>query len=86
MKSDMVRKQVLITQDEARKLKQLSFIQRKSETELVRTALEILFEKMETKRPDTGLNPLDNIVGLAGDLDIPKDLSANHDRYLYGGS
>ena len=86
MKVEMVRKQVLITETEAQKLKQHSFIQRKSEADLVRAALEMLFEKLEAEKPDTKNNPLDNIIGIAGDIDIPKDLSTNHDRYLYGGS
>lgn len=77
----MERKQIYITEELNKKLKDIAYIQNKSESAVVREALEeyiIEKGKYKTNRDD---NPLMNIIGLGetGKNDIAK----NHDKYLY---
>jgi hypothetical protein len=103
MGGKMVRKQVYFTEEEERSLRQLSFLEDRSQADIIREAVDHYLEHGQAgtgnaqgkvdkesgwsagKPPAKKSLPLDRIVGLAGSLDAPDDLSSDHDRYLYGG-
>ena len=103
MGEKMVRKQVYFTEEEERGLRQLSFLEDRSQADIIREAVDHYLEEGRSgtaSAPGKGRKasgrpagsppakknlPLDRIVGLAGDLEAPDDLSYDHDRYIYGG-
>lgn len=96
MGEKMIRKQIYITGEEERGLRQLSYLEKKPQANIIREALDQYLARdaekaaKRTKRSsgkgnDEAKLPLERIIGLAGDLDSPDDLSSRHDHYLYGG-
>lgn len=98
----MIRKQIYLSGEQDRQLRQLSFLKGASQADVIREALDHylaqsrpLTAKASSKggkagrkhsgKPEKDPAPLSGIVGLAGDLDAPEDLSSRHDFYLYGG-
>jgi len=78
----MVRKQLYIDDDLAARLKVLAARTRRPEAEHVRAALRAYLD--ERAPAGTGLEALDDIVGMIDDPDLPDDIAEHHDRYLYG--
>jgi len=60
--------------------------QKKSKAEVIRKALEKGFESMETQKPG-GAEVLLKLAEIAKKYNVkgPRDLSVNHDYYLWGG-
>ncbi len=90
-----VRKQIYITEDEQRMLEQQSFVQKTSQAQVIRQALDlygaILAGGRELEnilkrlvKEDRTRNPLEKIIALFED-EVPGELSERHDRYIYGG-
>ena len=96
MNEKMVRKQIYLTGEEERGLRQLSFLKGTSQADIIREALDHYLEQgcgpasgsdERERKKGRGVpkKPLDRLVGLAGDLDAPEGLSSRHDHYIYGG-
>ncbi len=80
-------------------MRQLSFLNGASQADVIRKALDHYLAESRSPTPEAAPKagkkrggkaekapaPLSGIVGLAGDLDAPEDLSSRHDFYLYGG-
>jgi predicted DNA-binding protein len=68
------------------KIKSTAKSQKKSKAEVIRQTLEAGFESVE-KQKVGGAEALLRLAELAKKLDIkgPRDLSVNHDYYLWGG-
>jgi Arc/MetJ-type ribon-helix-helix transcriptional regulator len=80
----MNRTQVYLTDDLKRDLKLETVISRKSQSEVIREALQRGLKQMAQERPNTAKG-LRALVELGERLKIqgPPDLSANIDKYLY---
>jgi predicted DNA-binding protein len=78
----MVRKQLYIDDDLAARLKVLSTRTRRPEAEHVRAALRAYLD--DQAPVGTGLDALEDVIGLIDDPDLPDDIAEHHDRYLYG--
>ncbi len=89
-----VRKQIYITEDEEKMLREQAFVQKTSQAQIIRQALEVYRVLLSGARDleatlkrlvkdDKTRNPLDKIIGMFDD-DVPADVSEHHDRYLYG--
>ena len=101
MDKKMIRKQIYLSGEQDRELRQLSFLKGASQADVIREALDHYLAESRTPTseaaPKAGKKrggkpgkapapaPLSGIVGLAGDLEAPEDLSSRHDFYLYGG-
>jgi len=90
-----VRKQIYITEDEEKMLREQSFVQKTSQAQIIRQALEVYGVLLASGRDlegtlkrlikeDRTRNPLDKLVGMFQD-DVPADMAEQHDRYIYGG-
>ncbi|MDI3547222.1 MAG: hypothetical protein PWR10_874 [Halanaerobiales bacterium] len=78
----MKRKQIYITKELDEKLKDIAYILNRSESALIRDALdEYLIEKERIIKENNKKNPLMKLVGLGESK--RNDSSENHDRYLY---
>lgn len=69
------------------KIKHTSLAQKKSKAEVIRKMLEAGFESVE-KQKTSGAEALLQIAEIAKKYHVkgPKDLSENHDYYLWGGA
>lgn len=74
----MTRVQVLLTEEQDRRLEQLARKRRVSKTSLVRKGVDLIL-RQEAKDDD---EPLLKLIGQAGRTGI-RDASTNHDKYLY---
>jgi hypothetical protein len=73
----MTRVQVLLTEEQDRKLEALARSLRRSKARLVREGVDLLLRR---KIP-SGSDPLLGLIGQAGKVGRP-DISAAHDKYL----
>ncbi|MSP63615.1 MAG: hypothetical protein EXR72_25380 [Myxococcales bacterium] len=78
----MVRKQIYLTPDQDRRLRQAAVRQRRAEAEIVREALDRQIPDDGAGKSDLARDPLWGIVGLG--KSGKGDLSRNVDHYLYG--
>ncbi|HSB68445.1 MAG TPA: ribbon-helix-helix domain-containing protein [Candidatus Methylomirabilis sp.] len=73
----MTRVQVLLTEEQDRRLESLARRMRVSKTRLVREGVDLVLQRMEQEWAD----PLLSLVGQAGRVGR-KDVSARHDAFL----
>ena len=73
----MTRVQVLLTEEQDRRLESLARRMRVSKTRLVREGVDLVLQRVENE----GADPLLSLVGQAGRLGR-KDVSARHDAFL----
>jgi Ribbon-helix-helix protein, copG family len=74
----IVKKQVYLTPELNRKLQDLSRQTNRSESQIMREAVAEYRPGSEAQ-PD----PMADIIGMVDDRDMPSDLAASHDKYLY---
>ncbi|MFW6017060.1 MAG: hypothetical protein ACOCRK_11530 [bacterium] len=77
----MKRKQIYITQELDKKIKDIAYIQNKTESSVIREALGEYIAKKEKNNLARDDNPLSSIIGLGESG--KEDISINHDQYLY---
>jgi hypothetical protein len=73
----MTRLQVLLSEEQARRLKELARKRRTSKTNLVREGIELILRQKRDKAPD----PLLDLIGQAHRVG-QSDISRCHDKYL----
>ena len=73
----MTRVQVLITEEQDRRLESLARRKRVAKTQLVREGVDLVLARAETESPD----PLLSLIGQAGRVG-KRDLSIKHDALL----
>ncbi|HSB79510.1 MAG TPA: ribbon-helix-helix domain-containing protein [Candidatus Methylomirabilis sp.] len=73
----MTRVQVLLTEEQDRRLESVARRMRVSKTQLVREGVDLVLQRVERK----GADPLLSLVGQAGRVGR-KDVSAQHDAFL----
>jgi hypothetical protein len=78
----LVRKQLYITEEQEQLLKRAARRERRTEAQILRSALEQVLRPKKIRRSRTERDPLWEIVGIgrAGDGDVAR----NVDHYLYG--
>lgn len=82
----MLRTYIYLPEELDYKIKQAAKTQKKSKAEVIRGVLEEGLSTLKsTNDAQTLLNLATNIQKLLGDEKLPKDLSVNHDYYLWGG-
>ena len=83
----MRRKQIYLTEDHARRLRELAAARGVSEAALIREALDTFLPAKFMKRPQLKSmkdHPMWKLMGIASSPDAPVDGAENHDHYLYG--
>lgn len=80
----LVRKQVYITEEQEQLLKRAARRERRTEAEILRSALDEVLRPKKIRRNRTQRDPLWEIVGLGrtGEGDVAR----NVDHYLYGAA
>ena len=73
----MTRVQVLLTEEQDRRLESLARRKRVSKTKLVRDGVDLVIERAEAETPD----PLVSLIGQAGRVG-KRDVSVRHDAVL----
>jgi len=82
----MKRKQIYLTEEQERRLKELAVDRRVPEAALIREALNAFLDEHSFKGFDRMEDsPLWALVGLVDSPEGPTDGALNHDHYLYGG-
>jgi hypothetical protein len=84
MKAELIRKQIYLTEEEDKRLRQEAVIESIPQTEVIRRALNHYFKERTKAHKSDRRRLLESVVGMFGE-DMPTDLSAEHDKYIYGG-
>ena len=79
----MVRTQIYLPEEQYKELIQIARRQDKPMAEIIRTYIKIGLKREETI-DKSGREVMLSLIGIAKGKG-PKDLSINHDHYLYGG-